>query len=946
MEKIDKIFIKGAKENNLKNIDLAIPKNKLVVITGVSGSGKSSLAFDTIYAEGYRRYMENLSSSARFFLMPIKKPQVAQIKNLSPTIAIGQKAFSNNPRSTVGTITGIYDYIKSLYANYGDPYCPECGRKMKKNTPQKVIEQLKSMQKGTMVSIVARWPKKKKIAERIKAIENLGYARVRINKKNYKLKEIELDKSKWPDQTDICVVVDRIILDDKRFDRERIIDSMQTALKISEDHSKVIVDNEKEIAFNQKYFCPDGCCSLGNLKIKNFSFNSPEGACSFCKGMGKIVRADINKIIPNKKLSLAEGAIAPWLKTSGRQDKENYYEAVLRALAKRYNFSLRTPVHKLSKKVLDILMYGAGKDEIELKINNKPELLMFEGISKIIEDKYYNAKTNFFKNELEKYMTIEQCPNCQGKRLKSQFLNVKLFEQTIDQLVAMEISQLADLIDSRISVFEKDKKTEKQNQQLNIFKEVLARINSLKEAGVGYLNLDRTCQSLSGGEFQKIRLANQLNSGLSGILYILDEPTIGMHSRDNKKLINTLNKIKKAGNSVIVIEHDRELIQAADHIIEIGPFAGNEGGNLVFQGAYDKLLKNEKVETASYLKKKGGIYEEIINASKRNNYSEKLTIKGAAENNLKNIDVDIPLERLVAVAGVSGSGKSSLINNILVKELKRKFYNSKKSSGKHRKIINANKISKIINVDQGPLGKSSRSNPATYTGIFSEVRNLFAQTKAAKEKNLNASHFSFNMKGGRCEYCQGEGVRKMKMSFLEDVYSICPYCKGSRYNKKIMKVRHHGMNIAEVLDMNIDYAYYFFSSNEKIKSKLKTLRQVGLGYLKLGQSSAKLSGGEAQRIKLASELARNNRQKALYVLDEPSIGLHFRDIFKLLKVLRKLADKGNSVIVIEHNLDIIEASDWILELGPEGGGQGGELVFEGTFDKLKKSKTWTAKMLN
>lgn len=942
MEKINKIFIEGAKENNLKDINLVIPKNKFVVITGVSGSGKSSLAFDTIYAEGYRRYMENLSNSARFFLMPIKKPRVNKINNLPPTIAIGQKSFSNNPRSTVGTITGIYDYIKILYANYGQPYCPKCGKKMEKNTPEKIIKKIEKFRENTTIFILALWSKGETIENQIKNIKNLGYARIRADGKIYKIKEIDFQNENWNDNTKIEVVVDRIILDSRRFDKERIVDSMQIALKISENNSKILVDNEREIHFNQKYLCPDGCFSLKSLKIKNFSFNSPEGACTVCKGIGRIVKADINKIIPNKKLSLAEGAIAPWLKSGGGQNKDNYYEAVLKALAKKYKFSLKIPVGKLPKKIIDILFYGPEGEKLEIKLNNNQKEVIFPGIAGIVEEKYYNAKTNFFKSELEKYMTIEKCPSCQGKRLKKEYLNVKLFNETIDGLVLEEINNLIPLLNKKIK---ETKKSQRDNKKISILEDMSSRLRSLREAGVGYLCLDRSCQSLSGGEFQKIRLANQLNSGLSGILYILDEPTVGLHSRDNKKLIDILNKIKEGGNSIVVIEHDKEIIRAADHIIEIGPLAGEKGGKLVFQGSYEKLLKNNKVSSASYLKKKGGIYKEVIDVSKRNNKTDKIIIKGASENNLKNIDVEIPLKRMVAVAGVSGSGKSSLIDDILVKALKKRIYRSKQDPGEHKKIINGNKISKIINVDQSPLGKSSRSNPATYTGIFSEIRSLFAQTKMAKEMKLNASHFSFNMKGGRCEYCQGEGIQKMEMSFLDDVYCVCPHCQGRRYNEKIRKIKYHGVSISDVLEMNIDYAYHFFSSNDKIRNKLETLKQVGLGYLKLGQSSAKLSGGEAQRIKLASELSRNGKGNSLYILDEPSVGLHFSDISKLLKVLRKLVDKGNSVIIIEHNLDILEASDWILELGPEGGKEGGEVVFEGIFNKLKNKKTWTSKMI-
>lgn len=928
------IIIEGAEENNLKNINLKIPKNKFVVITGVSGSGKSSLAFDTIYAEGYRRYMENFSSSARFFLTPIKKPKIKKIENLPPAIAISQKISAHNPRSTVGTLTGIYDFLRSIFVAFGEPYCEQCGSRMVGNNLNETVDLFRNEQRGTQLAVTARWEKGADAESKLKAIKNLGYARARINGKILTIKEA-LEKKYDKDET-IDVVIDRIILDGVRYDRERLADSLQIALKISSKHSKIIVDNEKEIPFSLKFICPQGCGSLEKLSYRDFSFNAPEGACPQCEGLGEVATAEPDKIIPNKKLSLAEGAILPWHKTGGRQDKTIFCEEILAVLAKKYGFSLKVPVNKISEENLNRIIYGTGDEEFEIKSNGAEKKIKFEGVARILENRYRQTDSGFLKSELEKYMTVKKCETCQGKRLKKEFLSVEFQGKSIGQLIEMELNDFLDFL-------RQTQKNKDKNFPFGTVNEIINRLKPLIDVGLGYLNINRGCQTLSGGEFQRIRLANQLTSGLSGVVYILDEPSIGLHSRDSKRLIDTLKKLRDKGNSLIVVEHDKEIIQSADYIIDIGPGAGKDGGKIIFEGTREKLKKSQ-TPTAEFLRVKGIFFKDYKRTLAKKEKGS-LSIKGARHNNLKNVDVDIPLGQIVSVVGVSGSGKSSLVNDVLVKVLRRKIMRSEDNPGAYRKIGGINNLSKIVNIDQSALGRSSRSNPATYSGVFSHIRNLFAQTETARKNGFTAGHFSFNMKGGRCEHCQGEGVKKIEMNFLEDAFSICPQCRGSRYSQKIRQVKYHGVNISEVLDMNIDYACRFFSSHPQIENKLKTLCEVGLGYLKLGQSSAKLSGGEAQRVKLATELARNSRGNTLYVLDEPSIGLHFSDVSRLLKVLRSLVDQGNSVLVIEHNIDIIKISDWVIELGPEGGKNGGEIVFEGTPEKLKRAKTETAKVM-
>lgn len=944
MNNFDKIIIQGAQENNLKNIDIEIPKNKLVVITGVSGSGKSSLAFDTIYAEGYRRYVENLSSSARFFLKSVKKPKVKKIINLSPSIAIDQKSGSQNPRSTVGTLTDLYDFFRHLYAQVGRPYCPTCGLEMKKQDLESIVDEIKSLPDNTQVAILGRWPKSEKsFPENILAIESLGYARARVDKKIITIRDLKANEEIFNNkEQEVDVVVDRINLNKNQFDRERIIDSLQTATKISKGQAIVLIDNFDEIPFNKYFSCPQCGYTIKNISARNFSFNSPEGACEKCAGLGTIAQVDVARIIPNKNLSVAEGAIVPWSRPGGRINGDSYYNQVFQGLSKKYNFSLKIPVEKIPAGKLEKILYGTGEEEIEIKDKHSRRLVKFEGVVKYLEEKYKKADSSFIRSEIERFMTIKVCPQCQGKRLKSESLNVKVFGKAINEVVSMEIIELVKFLKEEAVALKKDKEREKKevNVSLAIINEIINRLEPLIEVGLSYLNLDRSCTTLSGGEFQRTRLATQLYSGLSGVIYVLDEPSIGLHSRDNERLIKTLKRIKDNGNTVIVVEHDKDMIKNADYVIDVGPGAGENGGQVIFKGELKKL-KKAKTETAQYLTNKKKFKQRHDKAPIR----EKLIIKGAVHNNLKNIDVAIPLKKLVVAAGVSGSGKSSLVNDILAKALRKELSGSYEEPGIYKSLDGVDKISKVVIVDQSPIGKSPRSNAATYTGVFNFIRDLFANTQLAKEKGYTASHFSFNMRGGRCEYCQGEGVKKIEMHLLSDVYAVCGHCQGKRYSKKILDVQYHGANIAEVLDMNVEYAFHFFTSHKIISEKLDALRKVGLGYLRLGQSATELSGGEAQRVKLATELSRKSKGNTLYILDEPTVGLHFSDIARLLEVLQNLVNKGNSVLVVEHNVDVIKASDWVIELGPEGGKEGGELIFEGTPDDLKKAKTWTAKFL-
>ena len=917
------IIIKGARVNNLKNIDVNIPRNKFVVVTGLSGSGKSSLAFDTIYAEGNRRYMEGLSSYARNFLDPSVKPDVDKIENLSPPISIDQKSVSRSPRSTVGTLTEVYDYLRILFAKIGVLHCPSCGASMQKRSSREILDEILTFSHHTQIAILAK-PKDSAIGkELLKHIQQMGYARVRLSEKIITVAEALLLENEKIDG-DIEMVIDRIVLDKKNPDTERIADSIETAMKMGGNSMKILFDNSEERSYNQDFFCAQCGVKIKEVTPRHFSFNSPEGACETCSGLGYILKVNEDLIIPNKKLSLAEGAIQPWNKSGGKISGQGPQFMLLKELSKKYKFSMNVPVRRLSAEQLHVVLYG---DE------------GFEGIIPSLEKKYFETRSDYVRSEIEKYMTEHVCGSCQGKRLRREFLAVTVQEKSIDDLVSMSILHLQEFFDGS----EKWKQSDQEKDICkSIVREISQRLSALKNVGLEYLNLGRSAQTISGGEAQRIRLAAQLNSQLMGIVYVLDEPSIGLHSRDTEKLINTMKDLQGVGNSIIVVEHDESMIKAADWIIDMGPGAGEEGGIVVFEGNYKKLL-NSKNLTAQYISKKKKVSDK---KKYRSGSSKSIEILGAEDHNLKKIDVKIPLEKFVVICGVSGSGKSTLVKNILAKALAKHFYGAKDLPGKHKKIKGLENIKKVISINQAPIGRTPRSNAATYTGVFSHIRELFAQTEESKNRGYTASRFSFNMKGGRCEVCQGEGFKKIEMHLLPDMYVKCEACSGTRFSKKTLEIEYKGFNIAQILDMDVRLALRFFARNPLIAEKLKTMEDVGLGYLKLGQSATNLSGGEAQRIKLATELARKSTGNTLYILDEPTAGLHFDDIRRLLAVLNALVDKGNTVIVVEHNLDVVRDADWVIELGPDGGDTGGYLTFEGTPDKLKKDKkSWTAKYL-
>jgi excinuclease ABC subunit A len=946
--KRDKIIIRGARVNNLKNIDIDIPRDKFVVVTGLSGSGKSSLAFDTVYAEGNRRYMEGLSSYARNFLDVSAKPDVDKIENLSPSISIDQKSISRSPRSTVGTLTEIYDYLRVLFAKVGKTHCPECGAEMKKENTGQIAEDIMALPHRSNVVILAK-PKEKDPnyqlldKEILRQIQQWGYARVRFNKKIMTVSEalaIVSDKVLSP----IEVVVDRIIVDKKRPDKERIMDSIETAIKIGKGSIIIAIDNNEERNYNQDFICSECGFIIKEVTPRNFSFNSPEGACQNCAGLGFTLKIKPELIIPNKNLSLAEGAIQPWSKSGGKINSQTNYLAILKSLAKVYGFSINVPVKKLKAEHLDLILFGDSGRNISSK--NPQDLggiiqinLPFEGVIPGLEKKYQETKSDYLRTEIEKYMVSQTCPVCEGKRLKKEYLSVLVGGKSIDEIVNLDVISLKNFLNSseKWEINEQGKKIVKV-----LAREMITRLDSLENVGLEYLNLARSAHTISGGEAQRIRLAVQLNSRLMGITYVLDEPSIGLHNRDTEKLVATMRSLQDAGNSLLVVEHDERIIRSADWIIDMGPGAGEDGGMVVFEGALPKLLKS-KTLTADYIMGR----KKVCNKDKFRPGSKKfIEIIGASENNLKNLDVKIPLEKFVVICGVSGSGKSTLVQDILSKALSRHFYKAKDMPGNFKKLKGLESIDKVISIDQNPIGKTPRSNAATYTGVFSHIRELFAQTEEAKSRGYAASQFSFNMKGGRCEVCQGEGSRKIEMHLLPDMYVKCDACDGTRYSKKTLEIEFKGYNIARVLDMDVNFALHFFANYPLISEKLRTMENVGLGYLKLGQSATNLSGGEAQRIKLATELARKSTGKTLYILDEPTVGLHFDDIRRLLNVLDALVNKGNTVLVVEHNLDMVKNADWAIELGPEGGNKGGEIIFEGTPDKIKKcKKSWTAKYL-
>lgn len=916
-----KISIRGARENNLKNVNIDIPKDKIVVVSGVSGSGKSSFAFDTVYSEGYRRYMENLSTHAHYFLNTVKKPAVDSIENLCPAISIGQRINVQNSRSTIGTITGIYDLFRVFYAEYGRPFCPNCNKEIKRNNPDKILEKICSLENKSQVLVSYLFKVSQDDFEKdLKTIQNLGHSKLVQAGKVVNIKDLEIKEIIGKE---IEILVDKVFIEKACLDKERILDSVQTALKKSRNETAVVYLNRERIVFCRKFQCDSCDYSLESFNKKNFSFNLVEGACPSCQGLGEVLQVDLDKIIPSKKISIAEGAIEPWVRLGGRLGKDNAYNQKLEFIKNEIGVSLTQPIGKIPIDKIEKIIWGV-KDEN----NNR----IFKGVANELLEKLNKIDTgSFTKNEIEKYFILQQCPECEGKRLKKEFLNIRIENFSIDQIVKLEITDLIIFLEKLSQKWQKSGNTFFRE----FFEETINRLTPLEKVGVGYLNLDRPCKTLSGGEYQRIRIATQLYSGLSSILYVLDEPTVGLHSRDTKKLINTFIDLKEKGNTLLVVEHDKEVIESADYVIDFGSKAGDEGGRVVFQGSYQELLKSN-CETANFINKKNKFEAKF----RKFDLEQGLFVKNAHYNNLQNIDLKIPLNCITIFAGVSGSGKSSLVNDIISVGMRKKDF-----SNKCDEIKGQERVQKIVTVNQSPIGRSPRSNAATYTGIFSYIRQLFAETKTAKEKGYKSNHFSFNTRGGRCEHCQGEGTVKIDMPFLENTFSICPKCNGKRYKDDVLKIEYHGVNIADVLDMTVEYAYHFFNSCAPIKNKLKLLKSVGLGYLKLGQNSNSLSGGEAQRIKLASELVRKSAGNCLYILDEPTVGLHFSDIKKLFEVLNNLVDKGNSVFVIEHNLDVIKTADWVIELGPGGGKNGGKIIFEGTPKELKKAKTETGKVL-
>ncbi len=930
----DKIVVRGAREHNLKNIDVEIPRDQLVVITGLSGSGKSSLAFDTIYAEGQRRYVESLSAYARQFLGLMEKPDVDQIDGLSPAISIDQKSSSRNPRSTVGTVTEIYDYLRLMYARVGTPHCPLCGREVARQTAGQIVDQIMELPKDTRIMILAPVVDDKKGEHRALAqeLKKAGYSRLRVDKTIYDTDEFPaLDKQK---KHTVEAVVDRLTVDPEI--QQRLTESVEQALALGEGIIKIHnVDKDSEKSYSEHYACPvHKEISLPEIAPRNFSFNSPHGACPHCTGLGTRLEVDPELVLPNRRLSISEGAIRPWSRTTARM---SWYTKLLEAVADQFGFSLNAPVSEMKPADLKIILYGAGDETVDVRASGgRVYHSSFEGVVPNLERRYRETDSEFVRHEIEKYMAERLCPVCQGKRLKPEFLAVTVGGQSIVDLTTLSIADAVDFFDA-LKFNDRDATISYQ-----IMKEIKARLRFLVDVGLDYLTLDRSATTLAGGEAQRIRLATQIGSSLMGVLYILDEPSIGLHQRDNDRLIGTLERLRDLGNTVIVVEHDEDTIRAADWVIDIGPLAGEHGGKVVAQGTPQQVAKANSL-TGQYLSGKEEIH---IPTRRRPGNGKALTIKNAREHNLAGIDVEIPLGKLVTVTGVSGSGKSSLINDILAKKLAQTYHRAGDLPGKHDDIEGVSHLDKIISVDQSPIGRTPRSNPATYTGVFGDIRELFALTPEAKIRGYRAGRFSFNIKGGRCEVCRGDGIIKIEMHFLPDVYVTCEECKGRRYNREALEIHYHGKTIADVLEMTVEEGVEFFANIPTIRRKLETLNNVGLGYIRLGQPATTLSGGEAQRIKLATELARRSTGRTLYILDEPTTGLHFEDVKRLLGVLDALVEMGNSVLVIEHNLDVIKSADWIVDLGPEGGAGGGKIVAAGTPEQVAKvEKSHTGRYL-